>query len=63
MNTENKYQESIFERIMPVLDDYQLAKLKIQQLRAKGSTDHRGKVKQVRRANIKAQEIKYLLGE
>ncbi|HXP51573.1 MAG TPA: hypothetical protein VN922_16570 [Bacteroidia bacterium] len=36
-----EYQSSVFEKIAPILDDYMLAELKIQQLKAKGFKDNK----------------------
>ena len=34
-------EESIFEKLIPILDDYMLAELKIQQLKQKGFKDNK----------------------
>ncbi len=39
--SEGEYKTSIFERLMPFLDDWQLAQLKIEQLKKNGG---RGKI-------------------
>lgn len=36
-----EYQPSIFEKLEPLVEDYMLAELKIQQLKAKGFKDNR----------------------
>lgn len=38
---EEEYVPSIFEKIVPFIDDYMLAELKIQQLKTKGFKDNK----------------------
>lgn len=54
-------QDSIFEKIMPLLDDYQLCKLKLQQFKQSGNRVPA--IEQELKANIKfhAQEIEKII--
>lgn len=55
----SEYQPSIFEKIIPVLDNWVLAELKIQQLKSKKIThilpDHRRELEETKQ--VAAEEI------
>jgi hypothetical protein len=58
---DNQLQDSIFEKIMPVLDAYQLCKLKLQQFKLSGNRVPA--IEQELKANIKfhAQELEKII--
>ena len=54
-------QDSIFEKIMPILDEYQLCKLKLLQLKQSGANLPTVKIDLQKRKQAAADEIKTII--
>jgi len=59
-NNEQQYQPSLFEKLLPLLDDWHLIELKIAQLKAKGG---KGKIALNNKAKSKEAAMRQIIDD